>query len=310
VIPRKLVCPLRATLPEADLDAATVLGEGWAQVAYRVPTADGDWVLRHPQLTKYDATKHPDLLAMAVADLEREARLLPALAEHGLPVPPGMRLLHDDGGQIAGTIHRPIDGEPVARAMLVGGTRTRLAAAFGAFFTRLHAFPRDRAVTLGLKDIDLWKDEYCGLVEFCRPLLAARSRAWLDVTVERFLAEGGTTGAPRVLIHGDIGPEHLLISPDREFAGSIDFGDAMVADPALDFAGLWLACRKPFMEQVLTHYGGEIDPGLRRRAGFYVEVVGLYQVRYGDLVEDGREHTSGKRRIAARAAAATRRGAR
>jgi aminoglycoside phosphotransferase (APT) family kinase protein len=308
--PRELIGPLRTALPDADLDAASYIGEGWAQVALRVPAGDGDWVLRHPLLRKYDNAAHPELRAMAVADLEREAKLLPELLAYGLPVPREMLLLRDKDGRTIGSVHRLLEGDPITRAMLIGGRRRRLAAAFGEFFTRLHSFPSDRAVALGLKSIDLWSDHYQPLVEGCQPLLAARSREWLDATVGRFLDEGGMTGAPRVLIHADIGPEHLRVDAGGAFAGSIDFGDAMVADPALDFAGLALACRTPFMEQMLAHYDGEVDPGLRRRAQFYVDVVALHSVQYGDLVVDGPERIGRLRRDAAQAAAATRRATR
>lgn len=310
MIPRALIGPLRAALPDADLDAATHLGEGWAQLALRLPAAGGDWVLRYPQLKNYDSAQHPDLLAMAVADLEREAKLLPALVAYGLPVPTQMRLLHDDEGRIIGAIHRLLEGDPITRATLGGGRRRPLAVAFGEFFTRLHAFPSNRAVALGLKSIDLWSDQYRSLVDVCLPLLATRSRAWLDTTVERFVDDGGTAGAPRVLIHADIAPEHLRADADGAFAGSIDFGDAMVADPALDFAGLLLAYGTPFMERVLAHYEGEVDPDFRRRAQFYVDVVPLFLVRHGDLVGGGQDRIDGLRQIAARAAAATRRAAR
>jgi hypothetical protein len=229
MIPRELIGPLRTALPDADLDAASYIGEGWAQVALRVPAGDGDWVLRHPLLRKYDNAAHPELRAMAVADLEREAKLLPELLAYGLPVPREMLLLRDKDGRTIGSVHRLLEGDPITRAMLIGGRRRRLAAAFGEFFTRLHSFPSDRAVALGLKSIDLWSDHYQPLVEGCQPLLAARSREWLDATVGRFLDEGGMTGAPRVLIHADIGPEHLRVDAGGAFAGSIDFGDAMVA---------------------------------------------------------------------------------
>jgi len=57
---------------------------------------------------------------------------------------------------------------------------------------------------------------------------------------------------------------------------------------------------------VLAHYGGEVDPHLRRRARFYIKVAPLFSVRYGDLVRGGQERVDGLFRLAARAAAAAR----
>ena len=68
---------LRAAFPDADLDRATPLGEGWGSTAYRVSDFSGDRVVRVP---------HPEA-GWAVDDLERELRLLPALVDWGLPAP-------------------------------------------------------------------------------------------------------------------------------------------------------------------------------------------------------------------------------
>ena len=309
-LPASVGAAVAAALPDADLDAATPLGEGWAQAAYRVPAPDGDRVLRYPRLANYEGAERPELLDLAIADAQREVDLLPALASWGLPVPTDLVALRDGEGQFVGALHRLIEGAPLKRSMLVGGRRQRLAQQLGTFLTRLHAFPPERAVALGLKDIDLWEQEYRPLFDFCTPLVGLASQRWLAHAVDRFLAEGGMTGAPRVLVHGDIGGEHLRLTEDGDLSGVIDFGDAMVADPALDVAGIQLLCGTPFMEEMLEHYKGAIDPHLRRRAQFYVDVVALYQVRYGDLVRVGQERIDGKRKLAAKAAAATRRGGR
>jgi aminoglycoside phosphotransferase (APT) family kinase protein len=309
-LPASVCAAVTAALPDADLNAATPLGEGWAQAAYRVPVPDGDRVLRYPRLANYEGAERPELLDMAIADAEREVDLLPALAACGLPVPTDLVALRDSDGQFVGALHRLIEGAPLKRSMLVGGRRRRLARQLGEFFTRLHAFPPERAVALDLKDIDLWEQEYRPLFDFCTPLVGPATGRWLASTAERFHAEGGMTGAPRVLVHGDVGGEHLRLTGDGDLRGVIDFGDAMVADPALDIAGIQLLCGTPFMDEMLEHYEGEIDPHLRRRAQFYVDAVALYQVRYGDLVRDGQERIDGRRKLAAKAAAATRRGGR
>ncbi len=242
--------------------------------------------------------------------LERELLLLPDLERWGLPTPRDARAVHDAEGRLVAAVHRHIEGVPARRGLLRGRRRERLARQLGEFFTRLHAFPRERAAALGVSDLELWDDQYRELVEFCRPLLGPRTESWLTQAVERFHAEGGTAGAPRVLIHGDIAPQHLLLDDDGALAGVIDFGDAMVADPALDFAGLLNEFRWPFVEQVLAHYGGEVDAQLRRRARFYITVAPLFSVRYGDLVRGGQERVDGLRRLTARAAADARRAGR
>jgi aminoglycoside phosphotransferase (APT) family kinase protein len=112
-----------------------------------------------------------------------------------------------------------------------------------------------------------------------------------------------------VLIHGDISGPHLLLDDASNLAGVIDFGDAMIADPALDFAGVLNDFSWAFLERVLAAYeaaGGAIDAAARKRARFYIDVAPIFQVVYGDRVRGGAERRDGVRRIAARAAAARR----
>ena len=63
-------------------------------------------------------------------------------------------------------------------------------------------------------------------------------------------------GFEPALLHADLGPEHLLVR-DGRLAGVIDWADARVGDPALDYA--W-PLNGPFADW-------DVDPDLRRRAG-------------------------------------------
>jgi aminoglycoside 2''-phosphotransferase len=297
MIPPHVREALRAAVPDADLGAAEPLGEGWGSTAYRVSDPSGDWVVRVPK---------PEA-RWAVGDLVRELRLLPALVHWGLPAPRDARAVRDDGGRLVAALHRLVEGRPLsARDLQEPAGADRLARQLGGLLTRLHAFPREQALALGVRELDLWNDQYAEMVEFCLPLLDARSSEWLEARVEHFHATGGMGGAARVLVHGDIAPQHLLLDAAANLAGVIDFGDAMIADPALDFAGLLNGLPREFMERVLNCYAREIDPQLRRRARFYIDVEPLFQVRYGDAVDGGRERERGLDRFAARAAAATR----
>ncbi|MGW4404692.1 phosphotransferase family protein [Nonomuraea sp. NPDC004702] len=67
---------------------------------------------------------------------------------------------------------------------------------------------------------------------------------WIDAETARWLAGWFDrlsphlpTSPPSVLIHGDIAPQNLLISPrTAQLNGIVDWGDAAWADPAADFA--------------------------------------------------------------------------
>jgi aminoglycoside phosphotransferase (APT) family kinase protein len=72
------------------------------------------------------------------------------------------------------------------------------------------------------------------------------------------------------LIHGDLGPEHLLVR-DGRLVGVIDWGDMRVGDPALDYA--WLV-NGPFANW-------DVDRDLCQRAWFYHRLAPWYEAHYG-----------------------------
>ena len=104
---------------------------------------------------------------------------------------------------------------------------------------------------------------------------------------EDFLTSDANFQFRPVLIHGDLGGEHILL--DRvtgTLAGVIDWGDACVGDPALDFAGLLHGCGRDFACGVLAGYGGEMDEALRERVVFYARIVPFHEVMYGLFIGD------------------------
>jgi aminoglycoside phosphotransferase (APT) family kinase protein len=136
-----------------------------------------------------------------------------------------------------------------------------------AFLTALHAVRTDLLIA------EDWPDAYrrqCA--EFERlvvPLLDVDERAGAAA----LFAEVETlTGFTPALVHGDLGAEHLLVR-DGRLAGVIDWGDARIGDPALDYS--WLL-HGPFPDW-------DVDDDLRRRAGFYHRLAPFFSVHYGEL---------------------------
>ena len=288
---------LAAALPRANLGRARAIGEGYGSVAFRVPDPTGDWSIR---LARSEAD-------WAVADLEREARLLPLLEREitSVETPRDARIVRDDGGAFVAAAHRFAAGRPAdepwsRQRPLRGARRAELAQGIAAFLRQLHDVPASRAQRAGVRTVDLWRDRYVPLIAETLPLLPRKSRAWLGAEAAAFERGGGTERAPRVLIHGDIAAPHLLLDGDLRLAAVIDFGDALVADPALDFAGILNNFSAGFLDEVLAHYG-PTDPDAARRTAFYIEVAPIFQVVYGDRVRGGAERRAGVRRIAERA---------
>ena len=287
------------------------IGSGYGAVAYR----DGGHVLQ---------MLRPEIPDETVAGDEREPGLLALLAANGLAVPREARVLRDAGGRPLATLHRHIEGKPASAAgpggsALRGRALDRLAEEIGGFLAALHRVPVEDALALGLRSVDLGREVYAPLIAESLPDLGPRTRVWVARTLGDFLRDGGSERAPRALVHGDISAAHLLASPGGALRGVIDWGDAMVADPALDLAGLLSGVgpprpfRAPFLRRVVASYQRtgpaaaliSGDPGLDRRIRFYLALEPLFQVRYGWMLggSAGEEQMeSGRRRLAARAA--------
>ena len=286
-------------------DAVSALGAGYAADAYLVRARGASAtqiVLRLPK---------PPLTSSAPL-LQREARLLRALERYdlGVTTPRGMRPIRD-GRTFLGTVHQYVGGTPFASG-LRGAARERLCADIGRFLAALHAVPTEAATRAGTPERDLWPDLYRGLIEDTLPQLGRAAGTWLVQTAEDFERGGGTQHAPRVLVHGDIQQKHLLVDEHSALSGVIDFGEAQVADPALDFAGVLNQLAWADLERVWVAYqaaGGRLDADVERRVRFYIAVVPIYRVLYGEAAQGSQERLGGIRQLAARAAAATRRGA-
>lgn len=232
-----------------ELSAEPILREvdrGWD---FKVLILDGEWALRIPRRR------------LPAEELRKEIELLPALAA-ALPVEiPCFELVSSEPLFV---VYRLIQGEPL---------RDEDSDGVRAFLDALHSFdvgtlevPRPDWLEIYRRHAGDWRR---GVI----PLLDVDERTG----AEALLAEVETlTGFAPALTHSDLGPEHLLVREGR-LVGVIDWGDARVGDPAIDYA--WLH-NVPF-----PHW--DVDDELRRRARIYHRLGPWFEVEYG--LEIGRD---------------------
>ncbi|HET9016939.1 MAG TPA: phosphotransferase [Thermomicrobiaceae bacterium] len=218
--------------PGIDVGRVAPLGAGWDGTAFTV----GDrLVFRFPRRAEVAAR-----LRVEVALL---AELGPALP---LPVPrpdhvaPGAL---DFPWTFAG--YPLLRGVPLDAVALDDPAIGRVADDLGRFLAALHRFPADRAAALGVPAFtpERWVERTAALWERALPVVAVRlgdeRAARLDGAWRARLADRRLLDFTPVLVHGDLALEHVLVDPESgRVGGVIDFTDAMVADPALDYAGL------------------------------------------------------------------------
>jgi len=218
---------------------------------YEVVVADDAWVFRFPRRASVEAT------------LALEIELLPLLHD-ALPVEvPRFEHVSRDPLFVAYPL---IGGDPLVDEDPAG---------IAGFLSALHGIAPE---TLPLARPD-WREEYverCGrFAQSVVPLLDVDERSRAE---QLFAEAAGLTEFDPVPIHADLLPEHMRCRHGR-LAGVIDWGDACVGDPALDFA--WLLHAHPHAEEVVAAYSGPLDDAYRERARFYYRLEPWVAARYG-----------------------------
>lgn len=270
-LPRRSEADPRAILARLAPDRAgeplAELGEGWDNVVYAVGPA---LVLRVAKEADPERRR---------AKSERDLALLRIAADHStLPVPAPVAADTGEGALLCRRVlgvpavpPAPYDPVPLGRAL-------------GTFARAIHAVPLDLARSAVDPEPDSDED---WLVAVRQEFDEARDRVdgLLVPEIDAFLAGPWPTfDGPGVFCHNDIRDEHVMLDETSEVVGVIDWGDAMIGDPARDFA------------TVLTDFGdvayasfraayGPIDAGVDDRAryiGTLRTVEGLaYYVRIG-----------------------------
>jgi aminoglycoside phosphotransferase (APT) family kinase protein len=199
-----------------------------------------------------------DLVVRVGADASREARLLQVVGPRvPLPVPAPV-FVDEDAGVLA---YRLLPGRPLLGRPAVAGAPQTL----GRFLRALH-------------DVDL--ETVAGLV----PTEDADPSEWLaELTGPAELLQVLRETAPergghRVLAHADLGAEHLL-ARDGALTGVIDWTDAAVTDPAVDFARLLRDFGPAFLHELREAYGPDAPPVDRIR--FFARCAALEDLAYG-----------------------------
>ncbi len=176
--------------------------------------------------------------------------------------------------------YKKIPGIPgdVAEAI----NRQSAARQLGTFLGELHAYPVDKAKEAGVpKEIDLvarWRDE--SLNELDRVADLEINLPDLRNYLENHVPPP-FDGVPR-LLHRDFLAEHVLI--DRrtgDVSGIIDWADAVIGDPAVDFAGLYSWHGERWLKDVLTCYPEPVDSETISRARYLAACFAIHNIILG-----------------------------
>ena len=267
---------IRAEFPTVGADVLEYMGSGWDFDAY---VADQSLVFRFPRRRE-------------VAErLGREKRILeyirPELAE--LAQIPEIVL---EGGPTAHFpyrffAHRLIPGVAADRSR--AGATGRLARELGLLLGRLHSIEAMRYGDFFPLEDERCIDRYEELMRILGPGhraedLAPAAYGWVR---DEPSIPSEPEGLGR-LVHNDFCPDHILVDNETgALLGVIDWSDAALGDPALDFVLLALWGQWPFVRQVQAVYPLDVDQGFAARLEFLARVLSLKWLV--DAIERGGE---------------------
>ncbi|OIV39297.1 hypothetical protein BIV57_00125 [Mangrovactinospora gilvigrisea] len=250
-------------LPAADLAQACLIGEGIATRAYQINDPSGPWVARVARDFPHPWRRR--------GGRSWEVPLLHALAARGLPVPRDPFAIAGAGGLPVAIVERRVAGRPPASPPH-GEQHNRLARQLAEFLTGLHHLPVRDARSHAMTSAPVAADARQHLATVW-DLLTEPARGWLDEEISSL--EGQEV--PQAVVHRDVRAEHLYLDARGDLVGVIDFGDATLDDPALDFAKIAGDFGQSFLDLLLSHYRGPAGPGVRARARRYRRLELLWE---------------------------------
>lgn len=206
-------------------------------------------------------------------------------------------LADETGGSVASALSSREITDATARSIAA-----ELPSTLASALSSLHAIPTSLVAEACAAEptVDAWRQRYFVLRETVRaqvsPRLDSRTIDALERGFERFLQDELATLKDVALVHCDLGCEHILIGDDGTTVnGLIDFEDATIGDPTIDFVGIFVTYGMKAVERVRAGYRRALDEHFERRLHFYTWMASCHEVIYGleegkaDAVEDGVE---------------------
>jgi len=258
-----------AALPDVPIRTFRFLAEGWDNAAWVV---NGDVVFLFP--------KRAEIAASQVMQRGLLRALAPTLP---VAVPRIEYIVHVPELPYPCIGYRKLPGVQLAEAPANLVAAEGLAAQIGAFLTALHRFPLEAATLLRVPDTtpEGWRAQYAAMLAALRPLfprMTPTERERTKSCFAAFLDDPAHFRFAPVLLHRDLGGEHLLLDPlTGDLAAVIDWGDASIGDPAQDFCGLPAA----WFPALIAAYDGAVDATFADRVAFYRSLAPYHTLLFG-----------------------------
>lgn len=286
----KYIHIIRTKCPDLIIDKIDYNEEGQNN---DVVIINDDLIFRFPKYEK------------GIEALKIETGLLLILKERiSLTIPvPQFYFLDTNECSNAFSAYKLIKGSPLRRNIFNNiQDKLKVANQLAIFLKELHNVPLSKINDAGISVMDgfeEWLHLYNEVREKLFPFMREEARSSVSKGFENFLQDEKNKAYEKVLIHGDFGPSNILYNNDTQIVtGIIDFSEASIGDPAIDFASLigpfgygedFLFLFKEIYPQVESFLG---------RARFYASTFALQEVLFGLKVNDEEAFRSGIKQYA------------
>src|SRR3989338_10463978 len=235
----KYIKIIRKNFPDLHFTRVNDSSDG---IDYVVLILDGKYVFRFPKKDHYKKV------------IQTEMKLLDTL--QGLPVPHYLWKGKDFGG------YQIIKGNPLTlRRYKLIKNKEKLHREIASFLTKLHSkktFPGLKKQKLA-QSITLLDSRMKIIKKYLTKEQILFTKKYLKIAKKIIFPSYCIT-------HADLHYSHILV--DKEFKGVIDFSDAEIGDPAIDFHSFWLY-GKQAVEDIYQKYKGPKDPSFLYRSQLY-----------------------------------------
>ncbi len=145
-------------------------------------------------------------------------------------------------------------------------------------------------------NVDSLKKTYSRVRRAVYPLLDHGTTRHIDKFFATLLEDFDKSNFDATFVHGDLTSGNILLEPaSGTVTGILDWADAVIGDPALDFAGLF-EVNKTLGEEVLRRLKG-IDTNFRNRVDWYVRMIPFYEILWGVDIGSEKFRTTGLKRL-------------
>lgn len=253
---------LKAAFPELEIREYMFISSGWDNYAVLV---NEEILFKIPRSREH------------VAQLRKEIEVLRCLEDSPVRLPSYIMVSTTANSEMGG--YRYIPGLPLNTVeSLTQDMKTQLTEFLNYMFD--HRDDPCLLNSIGTGTIDDWISKYSELMEQAYSSFLDVLDDYVLSNLARKFSNFVETLSRTISIspvHADLYKKNVLINESLDgIAAILDWGDAQMGDPAIDFAALSVDFGMVGIEEILGGYSGIIDENFRQRMEFYWQVEPIY----------------------------------